>query len=119
MDDPNYTGLGLYASYLKDWILMDSDCKPRKLAPAAVLAHLRDDFDRGRITSSEFRLLLEIGDALGLDALMTELATSPNNLGFLVFDLAGKKVRCSRSIRSFCNAMLSLLHPASLTAPTP
>ena len=26
------------------------------------------------------------------DALMTELATIPNNLGFLVFDLSGKKV---------------------------
>jgi hypothetical protein len=53
------------------------------------------------------------------DALMTELATIPNNLGFLVFDLSGKKVRCSLSIRSFCNAVRSLLHPASSIAPTP
>jgi hypothetical protein len=32
------------------------------------------------------------------DALMTELATIPNNLGFLVFDLSGKKVHRAHPI---------------------
>lgn len=55
------------------------------------------------------------------DALMTELATIPNNLGFLVFDLAGKKVHaCPQLLTPFvCNAMCRLLHRASSIAPTP
>ena len=40
------------------------------------------------------------------DALMTELATIPNNLGFLVFDLTGKKVPVMPPllIGAFCNS---------------
>jgi hypothetical protein len=49
---------------------------------------------------------------------MTELATIPNNLGFLVFDLAGKKVRaCLQLLTPWsCNAARRLLRRASLTA---
>ena len=50
------------------------------------------------------------------DALMTELATIPNTLGFVVFDLAGKKVArlCHASAPFACNALRSLLALASL-----
>jgi hypothetical protein len=47
---------------------------------------------------------------------MTELATIPNNLGFVVFDLAGKKVArlCRASAPFGRNALRSLLALASL-----
>ena len=55
--------MGLYAEYLKDWILMDPDCNPRKLPPAAVWDTCSRALDDGRITAEEFRQLVEIGDA--------------------------------------------------------